>query len=298
MIRIWRSYLTICLTLLLLTSDLKSQYVLNFCNNNSTTVDSVIVTKDDAISIKSISSGNCKSFDIPYEWTNKHGIVMCNYKIYFGHKYISGQRTKTTLKDTVYIEKDINLEPIVRILINNLSNYSIDSITVANSIIEKPLTITPREKSIEVKYKDLLSNPIIEISMNNAKKRVTLLKQDFANLSNPYVPLWLDDTCFLKGSPPFDRIMEFKVVFQSATPDFKLGNINLISNALVGETKTLDSSYRVFVLDLNKLREKPYFELFIGKNEYKIKLSSNDLSANYYGRKYFWVSQKGIKQQY
>lgn len=286
------------LTFFFFISDSKCQFVLHFCNNNQTKVDSIEISLFDTIMLKkTILQGDCISFKVPNEWTNRHGAVKCNYKIYFGYNYINGQRLKGTFNDTVFLEKDIQQEPIVEIFINNVSNQNIDSIIAAGHRIEKPKIITPRVQSFEIKYQDLVSNSIVEIFINKAQKKVILIRQDFANLYIPIVNLWLNDSLFLKGIPPFNSIKEFNITFQSATTEINLEKMNLVSSSLITESKSSDKYFKTYVFDFKKLKQNPSFKVLVGQKKYKVKLTKKDLSSVYNGYKYFWVSEKEIKPE-
>ena len=271
---------------------------MNFCNNNEATIDSIEISFNDTIKIKkSIVQGDCLPVNIPNEWSLRHGIVLCNYKVYFGYNYISAQKLKTKLYDTIFISKEIQQEPKIEIFLNNVSNYKIDTIVAANYTVTNSTRITPRKEVFVINYNDLKSKPEIEISINKLKKKVTLLRQDFANLDNPSVNIWLCDSLFLKGTPSYEYIKEYDITLIPATTDIKLDEIKLISPSLIGESNYPSKYFKTFVLDFEKLRKKPIFKVVIGIKKYKVKLSEKDLSSFYNGRRYFWISDKEIKPE-
>jgi hypothetical protein len=297
-VKCYKILLGVILIFIFCISNLNAQYTLSLCNNNFKKIDSIILTNNDTSIVKSILPSVCKKFDIPNKWTNKHGIVMCNYKVYFGYNYVSGQKLKSKFNDTIYINNDIQHEPVITILINNVSNHNIDSIFVANRRVNNPINITPREKSIEVKYQDLVSNPLIEIEINKTKKSISLQRQDFADLRYPFVDLWLHDSLFLKGVPPFSSTKEVKFIFEPYVYGFSLENLNLASTALITEVEPSNKYRRIFVLDFDELKRRPFLKISIGKTKYKLKLTNEDLSHNNNGGKYFWVDKKSIKPMY
>jgi hypothetical protein len=279
-------------------TELKSQYLLNFCNNNKTTIDSIEISFNDTIKIKkSIPQGNCFAVKIPNEWSLRHGIVLCNYKIYFGYNYINAQKLKSKLYDTIFISEKIQQEPDIEIFLNNVSNNKIDTITAANYTVTNSKRITPRNEVFLIKYNDLNSKPEIEISINKIKKKVTLNRQDFGNLDNPSVQLWLNDSLFLKGTPSYESIKEYNISFMPETWELKFETIKVVSSSLIGENEYPNEFFKTFVFDFEKLRKKPFFTVFIGTKKYNVKLSAKDLSSIYNGQRYFWISDKRIKRE-
>ena len=279
-------------------TEIKSQYLLNFCNNNKATIDSIEISFNDTIKIKkSITQGDCLPVNIPNEWSLRHGVVLCNYKIYFGYNYINAQKLKSKLYDTIFISNKVQQEPNIEIFLNNVSNNKIDKITAANLTVTNSKRITPREEVFVIKYNDLVSKPEIEISINKIKKKVTLNRQDFANLDNPSVQLWLNDSLFLKGTPSFECIKEFNISLMPETWEIKFEKIKVVSSSLIGESKYPYTNIKSFVFDFEKLRKNPFFTVFIGTKRYKVKLSAKDLSSFYNGQIYFWFSDKRMKRE-
>lgn len=272
---------------------------MNFCNNNKVTIDSIELSfLNDTIKIKkSIPQGNCLPVNIPNEWSLRHGIVLCNYKIYFGYNYFNAQKLKSKLYDTIFINKEIQQEPDIEIFLNNVSTNKIDTITAANYTVINSKRITPRNEVFVVKYKDLISKPEIEISINKIKKKVTLNRQDFGNLDNPSVQLWLNDSLFLKGTPSYECIKEYNISFMPETWEMKFEKIKVVSSSLIGESEYPNEFFKTFVFDFEKLLKKPIFTVFIGKKKYKVKLLPKDLSSLYNGHRYFWINDKTIKKE-
>lgn len=190
-IKMQSSYLIYLIYLLINGKTLNSNTALNFCNRSSWTIDSIKLIGTSNAILQSIQPGSCKEFNVPFEWDNTHGAILCNYTVFMNFCKFTRQITKGISNRSIVIT-DSSILPVTAsarthgnfLIVLQAASSMVDLTLMdvkSSALIKVDTWPDSSGKVIVVNYLKLRKNPILVVRLNDKRYKIRFFEKDFAD---------------------------------------------------------------------------------------------------------------------
>ena len=166
-------------------------------------IDSVVLNGFDNRRIISIQPSNCTEFEVPFEWTNVHGAILCNYKVYKKNNLLTGQVLKGISNHTILVT-DSSFLPVTPQL-RQLNRFSIVLVAASQKVdltfleVRSSSLITvdtwpdSSGKVLTFDSVQLRKKPIVFVRFNGKRYKIKLAEKDFSEEFSGRRYFYIDD---------------------------------------------------------------------------------------------------------